>query len=118
MISLLTAENYAYVSHVPLALVYFRAHAGSFSIVNSSNQVSEGYTSAIGYYLSQKCRKEDLIRYLARSWFREMRRRRSFINPKRYLLANEGSGSLAEITMMISSLLGYVIMKIDQLRGA
>lgn len=34
MISLLTAHNYPYVANVSMPLVYFRAHAGSFTIEN------------------------------------------------------------------------------------
>ncbi len=100
LISILTAESYAYVQHVPLPLVYFRAHAGSFSIANTNNEVGKGYTSAISYYLSKKFNNADLISYLAISWLKEMRNARVFINPQKYLRGNEGSGSLTELFIM------------------
>lgn len=102
MISLLTAENYRYTAHLPAALVYFRAHAGSFTVNNSTNQVLEGYRSAFSYYLSIRHGRKPLLKYLAFSWVSQMRLTRSLINPKACLVRYEGSGSAVEIALMLA----------------
>lgn len=96
MISLLTAENYPCVSHLPAPLVYFRAHGDSFSIANASNQVSQGYRSSLSYYLIRKKGRAPWMRYLADGWLRQLRADRKWVYPKRYLIEFEGNGSLSE----------------------
>lgn len=96
MISLLTAESYPCVVHLPAPLVYFRAHGGSFSIANASNQVSQGYRSSLSHYLIRKKGRAPWMRYLADGWFRQLRADRKWVHPKRYLIEFEGKGSLSE----------------------
>lgn len=98
MISLLTAENYPYVAHLPTPLVYFRAHAGSFSIGNLNCQVPKGYTSAISFYLKQRRGRFIWLRYLARVWLGQTKANRKWINPKTHLLEYEGEGSVGELS--------------------
>ena len=112
MISLLTAENYPYVEAVSTPLVYFRAHAGSFSIENSSNQVIKGYTSAIGYYLKKRQGRQPWLNYLAHAWLRQMRLDRKWINPRSHLIEYEGNGSFGELFVLFSSSIKHVQKKI------
>ena len=112
MISLLTAGNYRYIGHAPRALVYFRAHAESFTVTNSGNQVSEGYRSAFSYYLSKNHGQEPLIKYLAFSWLLQMRSTRTLINPKQFLTTYDGSGSVAEIALMLNYSVRHVATRL------
>lgn len=112
MISLLTAENYPYVAAVSTPLVYFRAHAGSFSIQNSSNQIIKGYTSAIAYYLIKKHGRQPWLNYLAHAWLRQMRLDRKWINPRSHLLEYEGNGSFEELFGLFFRSIEHVRKKI------
>lgn len=97
MISLLTVKNYPYVESISAPLVFFRAHAGSFSIDNPNNQVVKGYTSAISYYLIRNRGRQAWLGYLAHAWLRQIRLGRKWINPKPFLIEYEGSGSMGEL---------------------
>ena len=112
MISLLTAENYSYVEAISSPLVYFRAHAGSFSIQNSSNQIVKGYTSAIAYYLNKKHGRQLWLNYLAHAWLRRMRLDRKWVNPRSYLIEYEGNGSFRELFGLFFCSLEHVQKKI------
>ncbi|MFH7321199.1 glycosyltransferase family 2 protein [Desulfurivibrio sp. D14AmB] len=115
MISLLTAANYPYVVAVSVPLVFFRAHAGSFTIENTKNWVAEGYLSAISYYLLKSCGRKAWMSYVSHGWLRMARLKRGWISPKAHLLEYEGSGSVGESLVMlwcsfrhvINSLFGY-----------
>ena len=112
MISLLTAHNYPYVANVSMPLVYFRAHAGSFTIENSNNDVIKGYRSAIAFFLigSHGCKL--WIDYLAHSWLQQMRFDRRWRSPRSHLIEYEGSGSLAELLTMLACSFGHVCSKL------
>ena len=102
MILLLTAHNYPYVANISMPLVYFRAHAGSFSIENSNNDVIKGYRSAIAFFLIRNHGHQPWIDYLAHSWLQQMRFDHRWRNPISHLIEYEGSGSLTEILTMLS----------------
>ena len=104
MISLLTAESYSWVESISEPLVYFRVHAGSFSIENSSNQVTQGYRSAISYYLKQRQGRKPWMNYLADCWLKQIKKlhRRGWTSPRTLLIENEGTGSPGEILSMLS----------------
>lgn len=112
MILLLTAQSYIYVEHIPVPLVYFRAHAGSFSIENSNNEVTKGYRSAISLFLITKYGRQLWINYIAQGWLQEMRLDRRWIHPGSYLRQYEGSGYLREILEMQYFSLIHMINKI------
>ena len=97
MISLLTASSYPCVACVKDPLVFFRAHPGSFSISNTNNEVTNGYISAISYYLRHNEGWFSWINYLACTWISELRRQQCWINPRLFLRANEGTGAMVEI---------------------
>lgn len=97
MISLLTVKNYLYVESMAKPLVYFREHAGSFSIGNADNQVVKGYTSVISYYLTKNRGRRAWLGYLAHAWLRQIRLGRKWINPNSFLIEYEGSGSMDEL---------------------
>lgn len=112
MISLLTVESYPYVECISAPLVYFRAHAGSFSVENSSNQVIKGYRSAIGYYLKNKHERKSWMNYLAYGWLIQMRLDRGWVNPKSYVIEYEGTGSLGELLLILSCSFRHVISRL------
>lgn len=112
MISLLTAENYPYVESISTPLVYFRAHAGSFTIENSNDQVIQGYRSAISYYLVKKRGRRSWLKYISYGWLQQMKADRRWINPKVFLIEYEGSGSLGELLPMLTYSFGHGINRL------
>lgn len=105
MIALLTADNYACVEYISMPLVYFRAHAGSFTVENSNNQVAKGYRSAIGYYLKTNRGKRSWLNYLSFLWLLQMKSDQRWVNPRLLLTEYEGSGSARELlTILVYSL--------------
>lgn len=102
MILLLTSKNYPFVANISTPLVYFRAHAGSFSTENSNNDVTKGYRSAISFFLIGNHGRERWIDYLAHDWLQQMRLNRRWRNPRSHLIEYEGGGSLAELLKMLS----------------
>lgn len=101
MILLLTAHSYPHVANISIPLVFFRAHAGSFSIKDSNNDVTKGYRSAIAFFLIGNHGRVPWIDYLAGDWFESMRTNGSWISPRSRLIEYEGSGSLAEVLTML-----------------
>lgn len=97
MIMLLTALSYTRVVCISEPLVFFRAHVGSFSILNARNEVSLGYTSAIAYYLYQNKSWCLWLNYLVRAWLLTFHHQKCWINPIHFLKVNEGRGSFFEI---------------------
>jgi glycosyltransferase involved in cell wall biosynthesis len=97
MIMLLTVISYSKVMCISTPLVFFRAHAGSFSISNTNNEVSMGYTSAIAYYLRKNESWYCWVNYLMRSWLSNVSNQRRWINPITFLRSNEGHGSFFEV---------------------
>ena len=90
---ILTAENYPFVYHLPVPLVFFRAHSGSFTSGSMNSQVNNGYISAFSYYLRLRFGLKPLTRYLASCWLKEMKIHRRWINPKKLLVEYQGTGS-------------------------
>lgn len=115
MILLLTSHNYPYVANISMPLVYFRAHAGSFSIENSNNDVTKGYRSAIAFFLIRNHGRQRWIDYVAKSWLGQMKFDRRWRNPRSYLIEHEGSGSLSEVLTMLSCSLRIVRGKIKNI---
>jgi glycosyltransferase involved in cell wall biosynthesis len=115
MILLLTSHNYPYVANISMPLVYFRAHAGSFSIENSNNDVTKGYRSAIALFLIRNHGRQRWIYYVAKSWLGQMKFDRRWRNPRSYLIEHEGSGSLSEVLTMLSCSLRIVRGKIKNI---
>ena len=112
MILLLTAHSYPYAANISMPLVYFRVHAGSFTIENSNNDVIKGYRSAIAFFLIRNHGRQHWIDYLAHSWLQQMRFDQRWRNPRSHLIEYEGSGSLAEVLAMLSCSFKYVCGKI------
>jgi glycosyltransferase involved in cell wall biosynthesis len=112
MILLLTASSYRNVIHISDPLVFFRTHDDSFSVSNVNNEVTNGYISAISYYLRQKESWGLWLHYLARTWLSEVGRQKNWINPVLFLRANEGLGSLLELLVGIPIIFYYIVRKI------
>ena len=111
MISLLTSENYSYVANISVPLVYFRAHAGSFSIGNANNQVSKGYRSILRFYIKKRYGWRPWINYLAYDWLQQMKSDHRWINPRSHLREYEGNGTLMEMLAMLSCSFKHVTNK-------
>jgi glycosyltransferase involved in cell wall biosynthesis len=101
MISLLTVGSYSSVAHLPAALVFFRVHAGSFSVANEKDKVSEGYRAALSYYLIKEKGRVPWMRYSADSWLRQLRVNKRWISPKSYLTEHEGEGRISEQLLLM-----------------
>ena len=112
MISLLTSRNYPYVANISAPLVYFRAHAGSFSIENSNNDVTKGYRSAIAFFLNRNFGCQPWIQYLAQGWLQQMRFDHRWRNPRLHLIEYEGGGSFSEVLKLMSYSFKHVANKI------
>jgi len=110
MILLLTADNYKFVEHVSDPLVFFRAHPGSFTVSNKNNQVSQGYRSALSYYLLNNNGQGSWIRYAAKGWLSQMRSIRKWVPPKQYLIEYEGNGSYYEQGALILYALFHLLV--------
>jgi len=100
MISLLTACDYSYIANVAKPLVFFRAHAGSFTVENADDNISKGYLSAISYFLINHYTRGVLINYLSHGWMQKMLRKRSWIDPVCYLIEYEGRGTWRELVTL------------------
>ena len=101
MIMLLTAAAYPKVMCISDSLVFFRVHSGSFTISNNNNEVSAGYTSAISYHLMGSGKWLSWICYLTGAWLHEVKNRKHWINPIKYLESNEGNGSILELLFLV-----------------
>ena len=112
MISLLTASSYPSVACICDPLVFFRVHTGSFTVSNANNEVADGYISAISFYLRYNESRFLWMQYLVRSWLSEVRRQGYLSNPKTFLRANEGRGSLLEMLAGLALIPYCVVSKV------
>lgn len=112
MILLLTAHNYSYVANISTPLVYFRAHAGSFTIENSNNDVAQGYRSAIALFLIKNYSRQTWLKYLVNGWIQQMRFDQRWRNPRSHLIEYEGSGSIVEIFIFLFFIFKYIKNKV------
>jgi glycosyltransferase involved in cell wall biosynthesis len=110
MIMLLTAKSYSKVVCISDPLVFFRAHSGSFSILNLNNEVSMGYRAAKSYYLRKNESWFLWINFIACSWLSDVKRIKSWVNPKIFLRTNEGHGSLFEM-FVVMALTPFLILR-------
>jgi glycosyltransferase involved in cell wall biosynthesis len=110
MISLLTILEYPSVIALSQPLVFFRIHHTSISVSNHNREVTEGYRSAISFFLS-KCYSNSCIyyEYVAKQWVGEMKRNRVFIMPWKFLDTYEGKGSLSGV-LLLFFFANYVIL--------
>ena len=113
MISLLTMLAYPVVCRLNEPLVFFRAHADSFSISNKNNQITEGYTSAIAYFLKKYCGWWIWIDYIARAWFDSCYSNRKLSNPRTYLKMYEGK----QVNVYIYNTMGK-LMNVTNIQSA
>jgi glycosyltransferase involved in cell wall biosynthesis len=114
MIMLLTSQNYPYVANIGKPLVYFRAHSGSFSIQNSSNEIVKGYRSAIAYFLINYDCKKYWLGYLAYCWLLQLKNSRTWVNPILHTTEYEGNGSFRQVFNLISYSLIIIINKLTR----
>jgi glycosyltransferase involved in cell wall biosynthesis len=111
MIMLLTSLNYHYIANIEMPLVYFRAHADSFTIENSNNDVTKGYISAFAFFLIKNKGRKPLFDYLAHSWLQKMRFDHRWRSPISHVREYEGSGSITEVLKMLSCSLRHIRVK-------
>lgn len=113
MALLLTSCSYPSVANIAVPLVYFRAHADSFSIENSNNDVVKGHRSAVSFFLIENYGWKIWVNYLAYVWLLQMKISRTWVNPAGHLIENEGSGSVIEILTMLVHALKHVLYEIS-----
>lgn len=111
MIMLLTAKNYPYVINISTPLVYFRTHSESFSVENSNSNITNGYRSALAFFLIKNGHREIWVNYLARCWLWQMQFDHQWKNPRSYLIEYEGDGSFLELMTMLLSSIRYFFKK-------
>ena len=101
LILLLTAEKYKYVYCVANPLVFFRIHFGSLTVENKSNQVVDGFTSAVSYYLKTRNLHLKRIRFVSRFWMKSIKDHKKWIDPLKFSTDHEGVGSFSELGMIL-----------------
>jgi glycosyltransferase involved in cell wall biosynthesis len=101
MILLLTSHNYLYVANIEVPLVYFRVHAGSFSIENSNNNIIRGYRSVFSLFLIKNHGRQAWLYYLSYAWLQQIKASRSWVSPRSHLIEYEGSGYMIEVLKLM-----------------
>lgn len=112
MILLLTAHNYLYVANVSSPLIFFREHAGSFTIKNTNNEIIKGYLSVFALFLLSIYGRQSWLKYLAYRWLQEMRFGRRWESPRSHLVEYEGSGSTGEVLSLLSCAFMHLASKL------
>lgn len=107
MVSLLTMLSYPFVFRLDEPLVFFRAHEGSFSVSNRNNQITEGYTSVIAFFLKNYYGWWWWIRYVACAWFDSCYSNRKLLKLRSFLATYEGVGSVGELLVSLFIIIGY-----------
>ncbi len=97
----LTSLKYKYVVMLPDAEVFFRAHSGSISMLNSDNEVVKGYYAAMAWFCRKKLTRRYWARYVARAWMLDMKRARKLMSVRKYCISYEGNGSFIEILAIL-----------------
>ncbi len=112
MIMLLTSRDYPAIEHISTPLVFFRAHADSFTVsANTTSEVEKGYKAVIPYFLKLAYGRAVWLRYLSRTWRLERRRSPETPGMRDYLRQHEGQGSLGECLGMLAHMLIRPIRK-------
>lgn len=115
MIALLTSTHYPFVATIREPLVFFRAHAESFTIANTNNQIPEGYKSAVAYFLKTQSTWLRWTAYVARNWHFLVMQKRKWVSPLIYFRAHEGQGVLLEIVAGCSyNIARWVVSKVKR----
>jgi len=105
----LTTLNYKNVVMLSQTEVFFRVHQGSFTILDSGNEVTQGYRIAIAWFCKNKLSKRHWARYVARAWLSDMKKTRSLISPNKYAASYEGEGTAGEVGAIILSAFSILI---------
>jgi Glycosyltransferases involved in cell wall biogenesis len=103
-----TALNYKTVAMLAQAEVFFRSHPGSFTTLDSGNEVTEGYRTAIAWFCKTQLAGKQWASYVARTWLADIKKTRSFISPSKHLCRYEGDGSVLETLSVVLSALGLL----------
>lgn len=108
----LTAMDYNSVVMLKKPLVFFRSHAGSFSISNQNNSVTEGYRLALAWFFDEKSSKKNWAYWVSRIWLVESKQGRMIRNPVEIARHYSGNGNLLEIYFIFSAALKVLIKKV------
>lgn len=108
----LTAKEYDSVVMLNRPLVFFRAHAGSFSVVNEENSVTEGYRIALGWFFKKHSTLKNWAFWLAKIWMVKSKNSRAVLNPIGIAKRYSGSGDFSEVTTVIVAAFQLVIKKL------
>lgn len=115
MIALLTSRAYDFIEYIHEPLVFFRAHADSFTVSNTNNEVANGYQSVIPYFIKRHHGESAWLRYVSRAWRQARRKATSPVPMRKFLMDHEGQGSLSECLALIGHMAWRPIRK--RLRG-
>lgn len=107
----LTALGYHHVVMIPSAEVFFRAHAGSFTMADSENEVTKGYGSALSWFFRTKLDQAHWTAYVAHFWLGRVRCARKWVSLRQHCVSNEGSGSLQEVASVLIKAIHVAISK-------
>lgn len=92
----LTALNYKSVALLSDIDVFFRVHAGSYTIANQNDDVVRNYNAAIAWFCKNKLSNAFWSGHVARIWLSDVKRQRQFIPPQKICAMNEGRGGYIE----------------------
>ena len=114
MLYALTALSYQQVVLLPQPLVFFRAHPGSFTMLNEENQVANGYRAAIAWFCKSNLSRSFWAKYVARLWWVDAKRTRRWVPMRKHTLSYEGAGKFGEIVAVFMA--AIVVVMLDLLR--
>jgi len=109
MISLLTARSYRKVAIVTQPLVFFRVHAGSFTIENRNNEIKSSYEVIWNHYLRSYESRLWWAGHVFNTWLRRLGKQKEPL--RRFFAYNEGCGTIGEILCGLLGLMPYVVGK-------
>ena len=108
----LTAKNYKSVAMLREPLVFFRAHAGSFTIADEGSSVTEGYRLALGWFFKNFSTPRNWAYWTAKIWLKQSKNSMKLKNPFRIASRYSGKGSLQEVAQMTSAATRLLIMRL------
>lgn len=108
----LTAKDYDFVSLLNQPLVFFRSHAGSFSVLNDENSVTEGYRLALAWFFRNYSSLKIWAHWTARIWLAQIKKSRIFINPRAISKRYSGNGNLIEMIQIFLAAIHISLKKI------
>ena len=108
----LTVKDYASILMLNQPLVFFRKHAGSFSVANDESAVTEGYRLALGWFFRKHSSLKHWASFLAKIWLSNAKLNRGFESPISTIKRYSGTGTQQEIAMVLLTSIQHVVVKL------